>query len=152
MTERGYTVHLRPLLFMAHREISAKRMVAIEGQFTNVFNTFDLAGPVYEPYRTQQILDQYQEGVPDDMMDVKYGGLNRAHQLTQGKSGGSSPPCSLIEKGCQLKITPTSLAFTIDGVQTYMCDPCKECWRVYRRQSDEPEDWTALVEGFLKRM
>ena len=56
MTERGYTVHLRPLLFMAHREISAKRMVAIEGQFTNVFNTFDLAGPVYEPYRTQQIL------------------------------------------------------------------------------------------------
>ena len=63
MTERGYTVHLQPLLFMGHREISAKRMVAFEGQFTDVFNTFDLAGPGYEPYRTQQILDQYQEGI-----------------------------------------------------------------------------------------
>jgi len=127
-------------------------MVAFEGQFTDVSNTFDLAGPANEPYRTQEIFDGYQEGVPDDMRDVQYGGLNRAHQLTQGKSGESSPPCSLIGKGCQLKTTPTSLAFTIDGVQTYMCAPCKECWRGYRRQSDDPENWIALVEGYLERM
>ena len=124
---------------MGHREISAKRKVAIEGQFTDI-HTFELAGPVYGPYPTQEILDHYKEGVPDDMRDVEYDGLNRAQQLTQGKSGGSSPPCSLIGKGCQMKTVSTSLAYTIDGAQTYMCAACKECWRGFRRQSDETEE------------
>lgn len=152
MTEHRYPVHLRPLFFAGHSEISAKRIVSFEGQFTDVSNHFDASGPTREPYRTAEVFRGYKEGVPLDMRDLEYGGLNRAHQLTQDKSGRSSPPCALIGQGCQVKTQPTSLAYAIEGAHTYMCATCKKNWRDFKRQSEETLDWLSLFEGFYKRL
>jgi hypothetical protein len=83
---------------------------------SDVFNTLDTSGPVSEPFRTQAVVHGYAEGVPTDMEDVECGKLNRAHQLTQVRAGGSNPPCALIGKGCQETMIPTSLAYTMEGV------------------------------------
>jgi hypothetical protein len=150
MVNPEYTVHLRPLFVAGHDEISARRVVSIKGQFTDVFNTIDTSGPVSEPFRTQAVFDGYEEGVVANMGNVQYGKLNRAHQLTQGRAGGSSPPCALIGKGCQETTAPTSLAYTMEGAHAYMCAACKENWRDFRRRSDGKQEWTSPVQGFLK--
>jgi hypothetical protein len=137
-------------LFVAgHDEISAGLVVSMEGQFTNVFNTLDTSGPLSKPFRTQAVFDGYAEGVPADMQNVESGKLNCAHQLTQGRAGGSSSPCALIGKGCQKTTTPTSLASTIHA---YMCAACKENWRGFRHRSDGQQEWTSFVQGFLTLM
>jgi hypothetical protein len=94
MVDPEYTVHLCPLFVAGHDEISARRMVLIEGQFTDVLNTLDTSGPLSTPFRTQTVFDGYAEGVPADMENVEYGKLNRAHQLTQGRAGGSTSQCA----------------------------------------------------------
>jgi hypothetical protein len=71
MVNPEYTVHLRPLFVAGHDEISARRVVSIKGQFTDVFNTIDTSGPVSEPFRTQAVFDGYEEGVVANMGNVQ---------------------------------------------------------------------------------
>jgi hypothetical protein len=134
LLNKGYTVHIRPIFLVRHDEASAARVVSVEAQITDIFNTFDIDGDIHGSYRSQKVFDEYEEGVSDDMKDVEYGKLNRAHQLTQGRKKGPSPPCVMIGKGCQQKdgsrskATTTSLAYTSEGNQVYMCVLCKQCW------------------------
>lgn len=84
------------------------------------------------------------------MRSVEYGNNNRAHQLTQGRKKGSSPPCAMIGRGCQQKdtarskntarskTTATSLAYTMEGKHVYMCSRCKSSWTsAYANHSHE---------------
>lgn len=92
LLQKGFTVHIRPIFLIGHHEASAARVVSVEAQMADVFNTFDTDGVAHGNYRSQKIFDEYDEGVPDDMKDVEYGKLERVHQPTQGREKGSSPP------------------------------------------------------------
>ena len=157
LLQKGYTVHIRPIFLIGHDGASAARVVSAEAQIADVFNTFDIDGRIGGAYRSQKIFDEYEEGVPGDMKDVEYGKLNLAHQLTQGRKKGSSPPCAMIGKGCQQKdsskskATATSLVYTLEGNQVYMCTLCKCSWK--HAYHDHPhEDLQDAVDFFNTRM
>lgn len=87
------------------------------------------------------------------MVRVEYGKLNRASQLTQGRRG-PSPPCTLIDRGCQQKDSSrnkdstTSLACTLEGTQIYMCNLCWSSWGNFVENHSE-ETLQALFDAFL---
>lgn len=126
----GGNVQIRPLFLVSSLQCSGPRMVAVEGIFTDVFNTLDVTEPSRNPWRSQEAFDAYTEAVPEDMRAVEYKPANRAHQFGQGVKS-KSPPCCMIGKGCPgtSDSKKSSIMFMENGELSYGCFACVTSWR-----------------------
>jgi hypothetical protein len=148
----GGNVQIRPLFLISSLQCSGPRMLAVEGIFTDVFNTLDVTEPSRSPWRTQESLDAYTEAVPEDMRAVEYEPANRAHQFTQG-SRSKSPPCCMIGKGCPgtSDSKKSRVMFMENGELAYGCSSCSTSWKNWTVTRGAAADSVASWKQFKLR-
>lgn len=146
----GFKLDIRPLFLVDKSECSVPRMILVEGIFTDMLNTFDISDPSRHKWRTEATIAAYPEAVLDDMLQVKYKPLNRAHQFAQG-ARRKSPPCCLIGKGCPEKHESTMVMFVSAGKLRYGCQECWDSWYFFARREFRAEMSTeAKFDAFVK--